>query len=77
MNYYSDPTASQAIGNLNRDFSKQEKKAKNLLALYKSGEISSEELRKAHSEFKGIYKNVLKNVIIEDAKKQNDPTAKR
>lgn len=72
MNYYSDPTASQAIGNLNRDFSKQEKKAKNLLALYKNGEISSEELKKAHKEFKGIYKNVLKNVILEDAKNKNE-----
>ncbi len=73
MNYYSDPTASQAIGNLNRDFSRQEKKAKALLALYKNGELSSQELSKARKEFKGIYRHVLENVIREDEKKSSSP----
>ena len=31
MGYYSDPTAAQALGNINREFSKREKKAKQLL----------------------------------------------
>lgn len=37
MGYYSDPTAQMALGEINREFSKLEKKAKRLKALLKSG----------------------------------------
>jgi hypothetical protein len=66
MNYYSDPTASMAIGNINREFSKHTKKAKNLAKLYKQGRLSPEALEQARSQFKGLYRHVLDNVLEED-----------
>ncbi len=66
MGYYSDPTASQALGNINREFSKYVKKAKNLRKLYEKGKLSQQDLEKAHSQFKGIYMHVLDNVLVEE-----------
>ena len=63
MNYYNDPTANKAIGNINREFNRLEKKAKNLVRLYYNGKISSEALEKAQGEFKGLYSHILKNAI--------------
>ena len=46
MGYYSDPTASQALGNINREFSRLERKAKRLRKLRDEArkEIKEEEL---------------------------------
>ena len=63
MNYYSDPTASKAIGNIDREFSKQTKKAKRLCDLYKKGKLSAEALNNARKEFKGLYRYVLDNAL--------------
>ena len=66
MSYYQDPTASRALGNVNREYSKQVKKAKTLLKLYKQGKLSEDALEKARKQFKGIYKYVLYDVIAKD-----------
>ena len=66
--YYSDPTAAKAMGNLNREYSKQVKKAKTLRTLYEKGTLSAKELEKAHEQFKGLYKYVLDNVLAEERK---------
>ncbi len=66
MGYYSDPTASMAIGNINREFSKLEKKAKKLRQLLEEGKLSPEELKKAQAQFKGLYRHVLSNVLEEE-----------
>ena len=71
MGYYSDPTASKAIGNINREFSRFEKKAKRLKKLLDDGVITPEEVKKAQSQFTGIYKHVLNNVL-----KESEPTDK-
>lgn len=63
MGYYSDPTASAALGNISREFSKLEKKAKKLRKLYEEGKLSDNALEKAHCQFKGIYKHVLDNIL--------------
>ena len=63
MHNYSDPTASMAIGNINREFTKQVKKAKQLSQLYREGKLSAADLEKARSQFKGIYRNVLDNAL--------------
>lgn len=68
MHNYSDPTASMAIGNVNREFSKQVKKAKLISQLYHEGKLSASELEKERLQFKGLYRNVLDNVL---AGKQN------
>ena len=59
MGYYSDPTASQALGNINREFSRLEKKAKHLRKLRDEGKISPEALLRAQSQFSGLYRHVL------------------
>ena len=59
MSHYSDPTANRALGSINREFSRLEKKAKNLCRLLDEGKISPEEFDAAHSQFTGIYRHVL------------------
>ena len=66
MGYYSDPTSSMAVGNVNREFSKYKKKAERLRKLYKEGKLSEEALERAYSEFTGIYSHVLDHVFWED-----------
>lgn len=59
MAHYSDPTAARALGSINREFSRLEKKAKNLCRLLDEGKISPEDFDAAHSQFTGIYRHVL------------------
>lgn len=68
MGYYSDPTASMAIGNINREFSKLEKKAKKIREQLEKGSLSPEELKKAQAQFKGLYRHVLTNILEEEEK---------
>ena len=68
MGYYSDPTASQALGGINREFSRLEKKAKKLRKLLEEGKLSPEALERALVHFKGIYRHVLTNVLEEERK---------
>ncbi len=41
MGYYSDPTASKALGEINREFSRLEKNAKRLRKLWDKGIATS------------------------------------
>lgn len=66
MGYYSDPTASMAVGHVSKEFSKYEKKAKSLRKLYRVDKFSEEALEKAYSEFTGIYRHVLDRVFWEE-----------
>ena len=59
MGYYSDPTASQALGNINREFSRLERKAKRLRKLRDEGKITPDALKRAQSQFNGLYRHVL------------------
>lgn len=63
--YYRDPTAAQALGNINREFSRLEKKARKIRDQWESGKLSDEALRRAQNEFTGIYRHILKNVFSE------------
>ncbi len=65
MGYYSDPTASKALGSINREFSRLEKKAKNLRRLLREGKLTEEDIKMAQSQFTGIYRYVLTNVLLE------------
>ena len=66
MGYYSDPTAAAALGEINREFSKLEKKAKNLRKLLKAGKLTPEALENAQKQFKGIYRYVLDNILEQE-----------
>ena len=66
MSYYSDPTANMAIGNVNREFSKLEKQAKRIRKDFEEGRISEKQLKMEQRKFRGIYRNILKNVLNEE-----------
>lgn len=70
MGYYSDPTAAQALGNINREFSKLEKKAKKLRGLLDEGKISKGDIEKAQSQFTGLYRHVLTLALEKEQEKQ-------
>lgn len=70
MGYYSDPTASAALGNINRQFSKMEKKAKRIRRLWVEGKLTYEDLERIEREFTGIYRHVLLNVLRQP---ENEP----
>ena len=72
MGYYSDPTASKALGTINREFTKLEKRAKKIYKRLENGTISDAELEKEQAQFKGIYKNVLVNVIKKEQEKEKN-----
>ena len=59
MHHYSDPTASLALGEISREFSRLEKKARNLCRLLDEGKITAEYFHQAQSQFTGIYRHVL------------------
>lgn len=69
MGYYSDPTAQKALGEIGREFSRLERKAKRLKALLKSGAISETELEESSKQFRGLYRHVLTNVLEADDEK--------
>ena len=66
MNHYSDPTANAALGSINREFSRLEKKAKRLRQRLKEGTLSPQALERAQGQFTGIYRHVLNNVLKEE-----------
>ncbi len=66
MGYYSDPTAAKALGGINREFARLEKKARKLRKLLEEGMLSPEALEKAQGQFTGIYRHVLNNVLKEE-----------
>ncbi len=70
MGHYADPTANAALGDINREFSRLEKKARRLQERYKRGEISDEALERAQQQYTGIYRHVLRRVLTEERKKQ-------
>ena len=63
MGYFSDPTAAKAIGEIDREFSRLEKKAKRLKALLAEGKVTSSAIDAAQAEYKGIYRHVLQNTL--------------
>ncbi len=77
MSHYSDPTANRALGGINREFSRLEKKAKNLCRLLDEGKITTEDFQRAHAQFTGIYRHVLDFTKKEwEEKKRREAEAK-
>lgn len=70
--FHSDPTAAQALGGINREFSRLEKKATRLREKYEKGEISFETLERAQSQFTGIYRHVLVNTLNKKTEKTEE-----
>ena len=70
MGYYSDPTASAAVGSVDREFARLEKKARRIRDRFEEGKLSLDELEVAAAQFRGIYSHVLMNVFREPRKKE-------
>lgn len=66
MGFYRDPTADMAIGNINREFSKLEKRAKGIRKQLNNGNITDEQLEREQAKFKGLYRHVLMNVLSQE-----------
>jgi len=71
MGYYSDPTAAKALGGINREFSRLEKKAKMLCELLDESKITLDDLEAAQSQFTGIYRHVLKHTLAKHLSQKN------
>ena len=67
--YHRDPTANMALGTINREFSRLEKKARLLRKLQDEGKLSPQALQEAQSQFKGIYRHILTNELNRPPKK--------
>ena len=65
MSYYSDPTAAKALGSINREFSRLEKKAKRIRKGLREGRLTPQDVERAQAEFTGIYRHVLNNILKE------------
>lgn len=74
MSYRSDPTASMALGGINKEFSRLEKRAKMLVNLLEEGKISQQDFDRAQGQFKGIYSHVLTIALEKSKSKQKDDT---
>ena len=65
MGYYSDPTATQAVGNVNREFSKMEKEARRIRRQWEAGRLTEDDLDEAERRFGARYCHVLRRVFME------------
>ena len=74
MAHYSDPTASAAVGSVDREFARLEKKAMRIRRQFEEGRLSPDELDAAEAQFRGIYRYVLRNAF---AKPLEKPTERR
>ena len=63
MGYYSDPTASKALGRINREFSRIEKLAKKLRKGLEEGTVSIEQIEMVKNQLGGIHRQVLINAL--------------
>lgn len=59
MNHYSDPTASRAMGTVDREILVMRRRARQIRSLHRSGRLTPGELARANKEFVGIYRRLL------------------
>ena len=64
-NYYRDPTASAAIGTVDKEIRRMERLAKRFRDIRKHRPLTAEEVTHAHRSFIGIHRRFLK-VALED-----------
>lgn len=71
MTKYSNPTANAAIGAVEREMKKKEKKIKYARELYQQGKLSDDMKLSLYREFRGIYKPLLKGIFIPFEKEES------
>lgn len=65
MSYYSDPTASKAIGAVDKELRQMQRKAMYIKGLKEKGMLTPEELKIARKQFVGIYRRLLMEALAE------------
>ena len=63
MSYYSNPTANAAIGSIDREIRKMEKRAKRLKERKDCGRLSPQQEAAAYREFSGIFRPILERAL--------------
>lgn len=64
-NYYSDPTASKAIGAVDKELRLMRQRARHIQALKEKGKLTQEDLELARKQFTGIYRRLLVEALSE------------
>lgn len=67
-NYYSNPTANAAIGNVDKEIHQMRKRAAKLKALHKKGLLTPSQLVAARRQFVGIHRRALEEALDLPAK---------
>ena len=61
--YYRNPTASAAIGSVDKELARIRKRAKELRALRAQGRLTPAILAAARQQYTGLYRRVLENEL--------------
>lgn len=76
MSCFSDPTANRAIGAIDREIARREKRAKEKFQLYREGKLPEKRWREFKSQYTGIFAGCLiraeKAVLDEESRKDNE-----
>ena len=70
MSHYSNPTADAAIGSIDREIRKMEKRAAKLKKQKAAGRLSAQQEAAAYREFSGIFRPILIKAL-----KEKEPAA--
>ena len=62
-NYYRDPTASAAIGAVDKELNLMRKRANRIRDLHRQGRLTPRELTAAKRQFRGIYRRLLEEAL--------------
>ena len=62
-NYYRDPTASAAIGAVDKELTGMRKRAREIRQLRQQGRLTPEAELRARREFRGIYARFLREAL--------------
>lgn len=63
MSNYSDPTASAALGSVQREYEAKKKFARKLKSLYRQGLLSDEYLRTVSRWYRGVYAHLYDEIF--------------
>ena len=77
MNHYSDPTANRALGAINREFARYERKATPICRRYLDQRLTEQEWEAAHDAFRGIYRHVLDHTLEKEREKREKQKAEK
>ena len=70
--HYRNPTANTAIGTIDRELRRMQKRADHIHKRYLQGRLSPEELKQARLEFSGIFRPLLQKALRNDPPQESE-----